>query len=188
MSEENERMLREELRAAVNEKDYTVAVAKAEQVAQNYEAMGDQEKAREAWIEAARLFLEWATSQREGRTHKNSAKSLVHAADIFSGLGIDSEAAQAISLAASDLVFAGDEYIVWKQPVGAGVCYTTAAILFILVSQEDQAQQVIDQVRTRIDALRHDSTANALIELPMQLKLAKDQLDIQFSWDVANFI
>lgn len=188
MSEENERMLREELRAAVNEKDYTVAVAKAEQVAQHFEEIGDQQKAKQAWIDAAKLFLEWATTQREGRTHKNSAKSLVHAADIFSNLGIDSEAAQAISLAAKDLVFAGDEYIVWKQPVGAGVCFTTAAILFILVSQEDQAQQVIDQVRTRIDALRHDSTANALIDLPIQLKVAKDQLDIRLLNNVKTMI
>ncbi|NHJ03982.1 MAG: hypothetical protein EAX90_04110 [Candidatus Heimdallarchaeota archaeon] len=188
MSEENERMLREELRAAVNEKDYTVAVAKAEQVAQHFEEIGDQQKAKQAWIDAAKLFLEWATTQREGRTHKNSAKSLVHAADIFSNLGIDSEAAQAISLAAKDLVFAGDEYIVWKQPVGAGVCYTTAAILFILVSQEDHAQQVIEQVRTRIDALRHDSTANALIDLPVQLKVAKDQLDIRLLNNVKTMI
>ncbi|HUU78904.1 MAG TPA: hypothetical protein VMX55_11200 [candidate division Zixibacteria bacterium] len=188
MSEENERMLREELRAAVNEKDYTIAVAKAEQVAQHFEEIGDQQKAKQAWIDAAKLFLEWATTQREGRTHKNSAKSLVHAADIFSNLGIDSEAAQAISLAAKDLVFAGDEYIVWKQPVGAGVCYTTAAILFVLVSQEDHAQQVIDQVRTRIDALRHDSTANALIDLPIQLKIAKDQLDIRLLNNVKTMI
>ena len=46
MSGENERMLREELREAVNEKDYTSAVAKAEQVAMHYEGTGDQEKAK----------------------------------------------------------------------------------------------------------------------------------------------
>ena len=40
MSENNERMLREELRSAVNEKDYTVAVAKAEQMANYYEGTG----------------------------------------------------------------------------------------------------------------------------------------------------
>ena len=68
MSENNERMLREELRAAVNEKEYTVAVAKAEQMANHFEGIGDQEKAREAWIEAARLFLEWSQNQRDNRT------------------------------------------------------------------------------------------------------------------------
>ncbi|MCK5158864.1 MAG: hypothetical protein KAR08_06890, partial [Candidatus Heimdallarchaeota archaeon] len=120
MSENNERMLREEIRAAVNEKDYTVAVEKAEQMANHYEEIGDAKKARESWIEAARLFLEWSKFQRENRTHKNSAKSLVFAADIFSKLGIDTEAAQAIDLAAQDLALAGDEYIVWKQPIGAG--------------------------------------------------------------------
>lgn len=181
-------MLREELRAAVNEKDYTSAVAKAEQVAEYYEGTGDQEKAKEAWIEAARLFLEWSQTLRDGKTHKNSAKSLVHAADIFSKLGIENEAAQAISLAAQDLVFAGDEYIVWKQPVGAGVCYTTSAILFILVSQDEQAQNVIEQVRTRIDALRHDSAANTIVDLPIQLMLAKNQLDIRLMNNVKTMI
>ena len=181
-------MLREELRAAVNEKDYTSAVAKAEQMADYYEGLGNQEKAREAWIEAAKLFLEWAQTLRDGKTHKNSAKNLVHAADIFSKLGIDNEAAQAISLAAQDLVYAGDEYIVWKQPVGAGVCYATSAILFTLVSQDDHARNVIEQVRTRIDALRHDSAANAIIDLPIQLMLAKDQLDIRLMNNVKTLI
>lgn len=181
-------MLREELRAAVNEKDYTIAVSKAEQMANYYESIGDEEKARESWIEAANLFLEWSRSQQEGRTHKNSAKSLVYAADIFNNLGIQDQAAQAISLAARDLALAGDEYIVWKQPVGAGVCYATAAILYILVSQEDLMQQVIDQVRTRVDALRHDSTANSFIELPLQLKLAKDQMDIRLLNNVKTMI
>jgi len=51
LSENNERMLREELRAAVNEKDYTVAVEKAEQMANHYEESGDAKKARESWIE-----------------------------------------------------------------------------------------------------------------------------------------
>jgi hypothetical protein len=181
-------MLREELRAAVNEKDYTVAVAKAEQMANYYEGIGDQVQAREAWINAAKLFLEWSQNQRDNRTHKNSAKSLVHAADIFSKLGINQEAAQAIDLAAQDLIYAGDEYIVWKQPVGAGVCYAASAILFILVSQEDKANQVISQVRTRLDALRHDSTANALIDLPAQLMHAKNQLDIRLLNNVKTLI
>ncbi len=181
-------MLREELRAAVNEKDYTSAVAKAEQVATYYEGTGDQDKAKEAWMDAAKLFLEWSQTLRDGKTHKNSAKALVHAADIFTKLGIENEAAQAISLAAQDLVFAGDEYIVWKQPVGAGVCYATSSILFILVSQDEQAQQVVDQVRTRIDALRHDSTANAIVDLPIQLILAKDQQDIRLMNNVKTLI
>ncbi|MHA1442690.1 MAG: hypothetical protein ACTSPK_12645, partial [Candidatus Heimdallarchaeota archaeon] len=116
MSGEDERKLREEIRAAVNEKEYTNAVAKAEQIAQYFESTGEKEKAREAWIDTAKLFLEWSNDQRDGKTHKNSAKSLVHAADIFSSLGIDNEAAQAIDLAAQDLVMAGEEYIVWKQP------------------------------------------------------------------------
>ncbi|NHJ47900.1 MAG: hypothetical protein FK733_08940 [Asgard group archaeon] len=188
MSENNERMLREELRSAVNEKDYTVAVAKAEQMANYFEGIGDETKAREAWIDAAKLFLEWSQNQRDNRTHKNSAKSLVHAADIFGKLGVNQEAAQAIDLAAQDLVFAGDEYIVWKQPVGAGVCFAASAILFILVSQEEKANQVINQVRTRLDALRHDSTANALIDLPAQLMLAKHQLDIRLLNNVKTLI
>ncbi|NHJ33387.1 MAG: hypothetical protein FK732_11040 [Asgard group archaeon] len=188
MSENNERKLREELRAAVNEKDYTVAVEKAEQMAHHYEEIGDSKKARESWIEAARLFLEWAKVQRESRTHKNSAKSLVFAADIFSKLGIDTEAAQAIDLAAQDLALAGDEYIVWKQPVGAGVCYAGAAILFVLVSQEDKAHQVISQVRTRLDALRQDSTANALMDLPLQLMHAKSNLDIRLLNNVKTMV
>ena len=188
MSKNNERMLREELHAAVNEKDYTVAVEKAEQMAHHYEEIGDTEKARESWIEAARLFLEWAKLQRENRTHKNSAKSLVFAADIFSKLGIDTEAAQAIDLAAQDLALAGDEYIVWKQPVGAGVCYSAAAILFVLVSQEDKAHQVINQVRTRLDALRHDSTANSLMDLPVQLIHAKNNLDIRLLNNVKTMV
>ncbi|NHJ39451.1 MAG: hypothetical protein FK731_05405 [Asgard group archaeon] len=188
MSENNERMLREELRAAVNEKEYTVAVAKAEQMASYFEGIGDQEKARESWIQAARLFLEWSQNQRDNRTHKNSAKSLAHAADIFSKLGVDQEAAQAISLAAQDLAFAGDEYVVWKQPVGAGVCFAVSAILFILVSQEDKANQVINQVRTRLDALRHDSTANAMIDLPVQLMHAKNQFDIRLLNNVKTMI
>ncbi len=188
MSEKNERMLREELHAAVNEKDYTVAVEKAEQMAHHYEEIGDTKKARESWIEAARLFLEWAKMQRENRTHKNSAKSLVFAADIFSKLGIDTEAAQAIDLAAQDLALAGDEYIVWKQPVGAGVCYSASAILFILVSQEDKAKQVINQVRTRLDALRHDSTANSLMDLPVQLLHAKNNLDIRLLNNVKTMV
>ena len=188
MSENNERMLREELRAAVNEKEYTVAVAKAEQMANYFEGIGDQEKARESWIEAAKLFLEWSQNQRDNRTHKNSAKSLVHAADIFSKLGINQEAAQAIDLAAQDLAFAGDEYVVWKQPVGAGVCFAASAILFILVSQEEKANQVINQVRTRLDALRHDSTANAMIDLPVQLMHAKNQFDIRLLNNVKTMI
>ncbi|MBK5114778.1 MAG: hypothetical protein KGD59_02950 [Candidatus Heimdallarchaeota archaeon] len=188
MSENNERMLREELRAAVNEKDFTVAVEKAEQMANHYEEIGDAKKARESWIEAARLFLDWSKIQRENRTHKNSAKSLVFAADIFSKLGIDTEAAQAIDLAAQDLVFAGEEYIVWKQPVGAGVCFAAAAILFVLVSQEEKAHQVIDQVRTRLDALRHDSTANALMDLPLQLIHAKNNLDIRLLNNVKTMV
>jgi len=188
LSKNNERMLREELHAAVNEKDYTVAVEKAEQMAHHYEEIGDTEKARESWIEAARLFLEWAKLQRENRTHKNSAKSLVFAADIFSKLGIDTEAAQAIDLAAQDLALAGDEYIVWKQPVGAGVCYSAAAILFVLVSQEDKAHQVINQVRTRLDALRHDSTANSLMDLPVQLIHAKNNLDIRLLNNVKTMV
>jgi hypothetical protein len=181
-------MLREELRAAVNEKEYTVAVAKAEQMANYFEGIGDQEKARESWIEAAKLFLEWSQNQRDNRTHKNSAKSLVHAADIFSKLGINQEAAQAIDLAAQDLAYAGDEYVVWKQPVGAGVCFAAAAILFILVSQEEKANQVINQVRTRLDALRHDSTANAMVDLPVQLMHAKNQLDIRLLNNVKTII
>jgi hypothetical protein len=181
-------MLREELRAAVNEKDFTVAVEKAEQMANHYEEIGDAKKARESWIEAARLFLDWSKMQRENRTHKNSAKSLVFAADIFSKLGIDTEAAQAIDLAAQDLVFAGEEYIVWKQPVGAGVCFAAAAILFVLVSQEEKAHQVIDQVRTRLDALRHDSTANALMDLPLQLIHAKNNLDIRLLNNVKTMV
>ena len=112
----------------------------------------------------------------------------MHAADIFTKLGIENEAAQAISLAAQDLVIAGDEYIVWKQPVGAGVCYATSSILFILVSQDEQAQQVIDQVRTRIDALRHDSTANAIVDLPIQLMIAKNQQDIRLMNNVKTLI
>ncbi len=181
-------MLREELRAAVNEKDYTSAVAKAEKMATYYEGTGDQDKAKKAWMDAAKLFLEWSQTLRDGKTHKNSAKALVHAADIFTKLGIENEAAQAISLAAQDLVFAGDEYIVWKQPVGASVCYATSSILFILVSQDEQAQQVVEQVRTRIDALRHDSTANAIVDLPIQLILAKDQLDIRLMNNVKTLI
>ena len=188
MSGEDERMLREELRAAVNEKEYVNAVAKAEQMAQYFESTGEKEKAKEAWLEAAKLFLEWSKDQRDGKTHKNSAKSLVHAADIFSNLGIDNEAAQAIDLAAQDLVMAGEEYIVWKQPVGAGVCYATAAIMFVLVSQEDKANQVVEQVRTRVDALRHDSTANALIDLPIQLINAKNQFDVRLLNNVKTMI
>jgi len=188
LSEENEKMLREELRAAVNEKEYQNAVAKAEEMAIYFESKDDTEKAREAWIEAARLFLEWSNDQRENRTHKNSAKSLAHAADIFSSLGIDTEAAQAIDLAAQDLAQAGDEYIVWKQPLGAGVCFTVSAILYILVSQEDKANQVIEQVRTRVDALRKDSTANALIDLPVQLLNAKNQNDIRLLNNVKTMI
>jgi len=188
LSGEDERKLREEIRAAVNEKEYTNAVAKAEQMAQYFESSGEKKKAREAWIDAAKLFLEWSNDQRDGKTHKNSAKSLVHAADIFSSLGIDNEAAQAIDLAAQDLVMAGEEYIVWKQPVGAGVCYATAAILFVLVSQEEKANQVINDVRTRVDALRHDSTANAMIDLPVQLIYAKNQLDIRLLNNVKTMI
>jgi len=188
LSGEDERMLREELRAAVNEKEYVNAVAKAEQMAQYFESTGEKEKAKEAWLEAAKLFLEWSKDQRDGKTHKNSAKSLVHAADIFSNLGIDNEAAQAIDLAAQDLVMAGEEYIVWKQPVGAGVCYATAAIMFVLVSQEDKAKQVVEQVRTRVDALRHDSTANALIDLPIQLINAKNQFDVRLLNNVKTMI
>ncbi|TET30165.1 MAG: hypothetical protein E3J70_05265 [Candidatus Heimdallarchaeota archaeon] len=188
MSENNERMLREEIRAAVNEKDYTVAVEKAEQMANHYEEIGDAKKARESWIEAARLFLEWSKFQRDNRTHKNSAKSLVFAADIFSKLGIDTEAAQAIDLAAQDLALAGDEYIVWKQPIGAGVCFASSAILFVLVSQEDKAHQVISQVRTRLDALRHDSTANSLMDLPIQLMHAKTNLDIRLLNNVKTMV
>lgn len=188
MSENNEKMLREELRAAVNEKDYSIAVAKAEQVAQHFENIGDETKAREAWVEAAQLFLEWAKYQRENRTHKNSAKTLVQAAEIFENLGIETEAAQAIDLAAIDLARAGDEYIVWKQPVGAGVCYATSAVMFILVSQEEKANQVINQVRTNLDALRHDSSANVIIDLPIQLLRAKNELDIRLLNNVKTMI
>ncbi|MHA1213251.1 MAG: hypothetical protein ACTSSH_12430, partial [Candidatus Heimdallarchaeota archaeon] len=101
---------------------------------------------------------------------------------------IDTEAAQAIDLAAQDLAQAGDEYIVWKQPLGAGVCFTVSAILYILVSQEDKANQVIEQVRTRVDALRKDSTANALIDLPVQLLNAKNQNDIRLLNNVKTMI
>jgi len=188
LSKNNERMLREELRAAVNEKDYSVAVAKAEEMAQFFENKGDNTRAVDAWREVARLFIEWANEQRESRTFKNSAKSLAHAADILSKLGNNAEAAQAIDLAAQDLVFAGDEYVVWKQPVGAGVCYAASAVLFILVSQEDKANQVISQVRTRVDALRHDSTANNLVELPAQLLQAKNSLDIRLFNNVKTMI
>jgi hypothetical protein len=188
LSGENERKLREELRAAVNEKDYTNAVAKAEEMASYFEEIGDNTKAQEAWENAANLFLEWSQVQRQGRTHKNSAKSLVHAADIFGKLGVDSKAAQAIDLAAQDLVQAGDEYLVWKQPLGAGVCYTTAAIMFILVSQEGKAQEVLNQVKTRLDALRQDSTATALLDLPAQLLQAKHQLDIRLLNNVKTII
>ncbi|MBN1330772.1 MAG: hypothetical protein JXA54_14970 [Candidatus Heimdallarchaeota archaeon] len=188
MSEENEKMLREEIRAAVNEKEYHNAVSKAEQIANYFESKGNKEKARESWIEAARLFLEWSKDQRDNRTHKNSAKSLAHAADIFSNLGVDMEAAQAIDLAAQDLAMAGEEYIVWKQPLGAGVCYTVSAILFILVSQEDKANNVINQVRTRVDALRQDSIANTLIDLPIQLLYAKNQFDIRLLNNVKTMI
>jgi len=181
-------MLREELRAAVNEKDYSIAVAKAEQMATYYEENGDSAKAREAWVNAAELFLDWAKSQRDNRTHKNSAKSLVHAADIFANLGLEQQAANAIDLAAHDLALAGDEYIVWKQPVGAGVCYSASAILFVLVSQEDKANQVINQVRTRLDALRHDSTATALLDLPYHLMNAKNTLDIRLLNNVKTII
>ncbi|MHA1630981.1 MAG: hypothetical protein ACTSXO_02690 [Candidatus Heimdallarchaeota archaeon] len=188
MTKNNERMLREELRAAVNERDYSVAVAKAEEMAQFFESKGDNTKAIDSWREVARLFIEWANDQRESRTYKNSARSLVHAADILSKLGNNSEAAQAIDLAAQDLVFAGDEYVVWKQPVGAGVCYSASTVLFILVSQEDKANQVINQVRTRVDALRHDSTASNLIELPAQLLQAKNNLDIRLFNNVKTMI
>ncbi len=188
MSENNERMLREEISAAVNEKDYTIAVTKAEQMAGYFEEIGDSEKAKEAWMEAAKLFLEWSQNQRDNKTHKNSAKSMVHAADIFGNLGVEREAAQAIDLAAQDLALAGDEYIVWKQPVGAGVCYSAAAILYVLVSQEEKAHQVINQVKTRVDALRHDSAANAMMDLPLQLIYAKNQLDIQLLNNVKTMI
>jgi len=177
LSEEDERMLREELKTAANEKDYTTAVAKAEQIASYYEEVGNAEAAREAWIDAAKLFFEWAQSQRRGSSHKQSAKSMVNAANIFARLGIDAEAAQAIDLAAQDLLLAGAEYLVWRQPLGSAVCYSTAAILFILVSQEEKAQRAVDEVRTRLDALRGDSMAISLIDLPVHLKFAKNQLD-----------
>ncbi|TFG00093.1 MAG: hypothetical protein EU542_08395, partial [Promethearchaeota archaeon] len=140
MSEQDERNLREELMAAVDEKNYTNAVQKAEEMAAFYEEQGNNQKAREYWVQAARLFFEWSQSQREGRTHKNSAKSLIQAANIFGKLNIDAEAAQAVDLAAQDLALAGNEYLVWKQPMGASICYCTAAILFILVSQEEKTQ------------------------------------------------
>lgn len=188
MSEEDGRMLREELKAAVNEKDYTTAVAKAEEMANYYEEIGNAEAAKEAWGRAARLFFEWAQTQREGSSHKNSAKSLVQAAEIFERIGIESEAAQAIDLAAQDLLQAGGEYLVWKQPVGAAVCFSTAAILFVLVSQENKAQQAIDQVRGRLDALRSDSSAVSLIDLPVQLKIAKQDLDSRLLNNVKTMI
>jgi len=72
LSENNEKMLREELRAAVNEKDYAIAVSKAEQVAQLHEESGDSKKAREAWIEAAKLYIEWSQNQRDNRASDTS--------------------------------------------------------------------------------------------------------------------
>ncbi|MEA2071086.1 MAG: hypothetical protein U9O98_07325 [Asgard group archaeon] len=188
MSEQDEQQLREELRSAVNERDYSVAVGKAEEMAIHFEDIGKQDKARESWLQAAKLYINWSENQKEGRTFKNSAKSLAHAADIYANLGMDKEAAQIISNAAHDLVAAGDEYIVWKQPMGASVCYASAAILFILVSQEGIAQQVINQVKSRIDALRQDSKAVALIDLPNQLKYAKNQLDIRLLNNVKTMI
>ena len=48
MSEENEKMLREEIRAAINENEFQNAVAKAEEMATLFESKGDAEKAKEA--------------------------------------------------------------------------------------------------------------------------------------------
>jgi peroxiredoxin family protein len=72
--------------------------------------------------------------------------------------------------------------------MGASICYCTAAILFILVSQEDKTRQVLDEVRGRVDALRRDSSATSLIDIPNKLLHAKHQLNMQLLNNVKTMI
>ncbi|MGV9168581.1 MAG: hypothetical protein ACOC38_01430 [Promethearchaeia archaeon] len=110
--------------------------------ARELESSGDNSKAKELFVEAARAYVESATEYRSSKGYKNAARNSSEAGDVYSHLADVSEAMSAYESAADDLYSAASEHLMWdeaSETKNGTALAMTSCLMYLMIGKEDKA-------------------------------------------------
>ncbi len=142
---------------------------------------GNLHEAEKKLIEAAQAFETSALEYRQGKSFKKAALLMCNAGDVYSEIGNSTQAINAYSLAAEDLLHAAEEHLIWDDPaeIKRGTALAiSACMIYFMVGDDNtaflKARQFVSDHSAKIvypDVVR-------LSQIPQQFEAALVNVDI----------